>query len=150
MVACVFIAPADLHVFKEVFARGPNEESITMLRTLFLIFFAQACLCCNSQDEWYSPLISEAYELFLASIAHNDTATHMQNQLTSIQFFQWDANATVAFVPEGPTLSVDCSPASLAGTHCSIEIAKVRFHLLKDVRYLFFCILLLFQFKMTK
>ncbi len=147
MVACVFIAPADLHVFKEVFARGPNEESITMLRTLLLVFFAQACLCCNSQDEWYSPLISDAYELFLASITHNDTATHMQNQLTSIQFFQWDANASVAFVPEGPTPSVECSAVSLGSTHCSIEITKVRFHLLKKVRYLFFVICFYFNLK---
>ncbi len=138
MAQCVFIAQADQHVFKDVFARGPNEESLTMLRTLFLVFFAQACLCCNSQGELFSPLISEAYELFLASITHNDTATHMQNQLTSIQFFQWEANASVAFVPEETTPSVDCSAVSLAGTYCSIEISKVRFYLLKKVRYLFF------------
>ncbi len=104
-----------------------------MLHSLLLAFFARICMACKSQDEWFLPLSSESFDSNRVTIAHSNIATHMQNRLTSIQFLQWDSNSSVAFVPEGPTLSIDCTATSLAGTHCSAKITKATFYLLKKV-----------------
>ncbi len=110
-------------------------QHITMLLSLLLVFYTKVCLCCNSQDAWYSPFTSVAFDLFLTSITHSDTTKHMQNQLTSMQIFHWDSNASFIVVPEGDPQTIDCSADYLYGTHCYIEVAKATFNLLKKVSY---------------
>ncbi len=104
-----------------------------MLRSLLLMFCAKVCLCCNSQDAWYSPFVSGTLDLFLTSITHSETAAYMEEELYTNPMCQWDSNTSFIVVPKGDPLYINCSTASLLGTHCSIHIAKGMFHLLKKI-----------------